>query len=228
MRYLLILTILFLPGKAISQRFSIGMRSQVSYNKLMTDISTLPLTKLSGGVGYGIGATLAYSINKNFKLYLNESFLSRNYSMQRTDTLTGLEDNYKNGYLIVEFSPKLTVPIRKINLLIGVGVFSGYWIQKGVIGSSVNLFNSQSSSITQSFYSSQYSQSVKFDKRKDNRFEFGWSISGGVEYQFDRISISTELLILYSLTDQQKKYMLNQTPRYNQTFALGISFLFDI
>jgi hypothetical protein len=48
----------------------------------------------------------------------------------------------------------------------------------------------------------------------------------GVSYQLStRYNLFIEGREIQALTDQQKNYMINQIPRYNQTFALTFGWL---
>lgn len=71
-----------------------------------------------------------------------------------------------------------------------------------------------------------YNESHTFDERKDRRLELGWLTGLGISYQLARYTLFIEGRYSQSFLDQQKNYMLNQIPRYNQTYMAQIGCLF--
>ena len=59
--------------------------------------------------------------------------------------------------------------------------------------------------------------------------EFGWIAVIGISYETNNGNrIFIEGRRTYSFTDQQKKYMINQTPRYNDTYGINVGFLMSL
>jgi len=51
----------------------------------------------------------------------------------------------------------------------------------------------------------------------------------GMSYDIsDKFQVFVEGRYTYSLTDQQKKYMINQVARYNDTYGVSIGFLLNL
>jgi hypothetical protein len=73
-----------------------------------------------------------------------------------------------------------------------------------------------------------YNQPYEFNSTRDNRFEFGWLLGIGVSYDAKMYKLFIEGRLTQSMTDQQKKYMINQVPRYNQTYILSVGWLWRL
>jgi hypothetical protein len=219
-----IILVVFLPNCLFSQRFSAGFNTGVNFNKIATNTSALPLTKISGIAGYLAGLRFSYQLRKRICLNLNPDLISKNHSQVRTDTLSGIGQNFKTKYLQISVSAGYTISLNPISINIRAGFFWSYWISKWVSGSVLNIYNSSNSAGTQIFFTSSYDQQLPFDNRKDNRFEFGLLTVVSVSYHLKTCSIFVEPAFFSSVTDQQAKYMHYQNPRYNQTLCLSIGF----
>jgi len=74
-----------------------------------------------------------------------------------------------------------------------------------------------------------YNEKYTFDTRRDNRIEAGWLAGAGVSYLFaNKYNVFAEGRYMQAITDQQKNYMINQVPRYNQTYAVNIGCMMRI
>lgn len=222
-----IFSVLILNQQAYSQKFKVGFSIGLSHNQLISDVSNLPLTKISGRFGHYGAIHFTYSIRERFDFSLASSYILKNFAQSRTDTLTGLFDIYNNGYF--QLSPYLTykLSIKKLFVSVSAGAFWSRWIEKRLEGSALNLYNSQiingSTSTLQQFSSTNYNQSVSFDSRKDNRIEIGLNLGIGLGYILNSYSIVTEVRLFNSFEDQQLKYMINQIGRYNKTFIYSMT-----
>lgn len=59
--------------------------------------------------------------------------------------------------------------------------------------------------------------------------EFGLLAGTGVEYWLQqKYRFFIEARYYYGLSDQQKNYMINQIPRYNDTYVIEASCMFNI
>ena len=67
----------------------------------------------------------------------------------------------------------------------------------------------------------EFDESYAFMTKKDRRFEFGGIAGVGLQYMPNKkYVISLEGRYSPSLTDQQKAYSEDQTPRYNDTYSV--------
>jgi hypothetical protein len=106
------------------------------------------------------------------------------------------------------------------------GVYEGYWVDGHINGAFSNLINT--SEPNPQAYT--YSQAYSFDTRRDDRWEFGWQAGVKIDWKDSRDKTAPYLAVrvFQSLTDQQKNYMLQQVPRYDQTWAVALGFIIQI
>ena len=213
---------------SLGQGFSLGLSQGITYNRLITNTSTLPLSKLSGRVGFFLGPLISKQIHNNLSLILSPSLTTKNYAQLRMDSLDGLGDIHRNSYLQMLLMGNLKIPYKKIFFLFSEGIYTSYWISKRIEGNTIDLYNSLGSGNIQSFYSVYYNQRIPFDNRRDNRLEYGWLSCVGIGFKWSNIFISTEFMFLRSISDQQKKYMHKQVPRFNQTINFGFTIFYCI
>ena len=74
-----------------------------------------------------------------------------------------------------------------------------------------------------------YNEKYSFSTVKDNRLEFGWVAGIGASYETENgYRFFIEGRYQYSFTDQQKNYMINQVPRYNDTYGIHLGVMMDM
>jgi len=72
-----------------------------------------------------------------------------------------------------------------------------------------------------------FGEKYKFNSLIDNRFEYGFDTGLQLDYKVNsKYSIFLDSNYYQSLTDQQKKYMINQVSKTNQTLCISIGCLF--
>jgi len=102
---------------------------------------------------------------------------------------------------------------QSLHGFLNLGGYGGYWL-------SANIKGRTTSPMDPDTYQS-YSEAYTFSDQKDNRFEYGGAIGAGLQYAPNKkYVVSLEGRYTAALSDQQKAYMENQTPRYNDTYGL--------
>jgi hypothetical protein len=97
-----------------------------------------------------------------------------------------------------------------------------------------NIFNTKNQldrdgQSVQSFYLTSYSEEYHFNKKRDNRSEFGLQAGFTLQYNMnEKNGFFVEYVFYQSLTDTQKKYMINQISKINRTFLIFVGFVFRI
>lgn len=159
------------------------------------------------------------------------SWAQKSYTLKQTsDSLSALNQHNRNDYLqgSLSLGAHYAFKIGKqpltyqhlMNIAAWAGLYRGYWVDGHVNGGLANLLNPAAPN-PQTYT---YSEAYTFDNRRDNRWEWGWQ--AGIRIGLDAGDFCMPFLavrIYQSLSDQQKDYMLQQVPRYNETltFALG-------
>lgn len=213
-----------------------GLTAGASSNNLNFDISSLSYTTKQAGTGFFIAVPAQYQLNKVMLIEILPSIIQKNYSLARNNMFAGIKQEFKNTYfqLPVLFSVNI-MKIKKITININSGFYWGYWISARVNGNIPNVLyirgelNNTSGQTNSYFNLTRYSEKYRFDKIKDNRFEFGYTIGIRQQYSINnKYSMFLNLSHYSSLTDQQKNYMTNQSKRYNQTYCFSSGLLLKL
>ncbi len=206
---------------------SIGFSADITQNKLNAKfIDQSQFIKEKQGMGLDL--LLLYKINSLILVAASPGVIQKSYSIEY---VSGAYQYFKNSYVqipvLLQFDKKLNA---RLKMFFDGGFCGGYWVfgrTKGLIPNVFNVIDSTTSQgsteyIMLQYYDGRYS----FDKTKDRRFEFSWIIGAGIAYEISRLSsLFFKSQIQQAFTSQQKKYMLNQIPRYNQTVAFYIGFM---
>lgn len=229
---ILILLLFFSLLTSVScAQISIGIKTGYTNNRLNTNVANRVLTQNKKQSGLAIGFLTSYEINKQIGIEGTIELLQKNYLLLRTDRYKGVYEFYINSYMQIPLTIQLKIyEKKKLAINSNVGFYGAYWAFAKTKGRIPNIFN-----ITQGVDSGQnthyltlerFSEKRFFNKLRDHRVEFGWIAGVGINYDLsgkDKIFIKYEYY--ESLTDQQKKYMLHQTPKFNETNLISVGWL---
>lgn len=230
---LVICTSISIP--CLNAQMSIGIEGGYTNNFLKTSIMNRSYTRQVNLGGYSVGVFCKRSVSKVFAVRVGIELMQKNYSFERTEKYKGIYENYYNTYCQLPVILQIDVFKRKkVKLAFNTGVFCAYWTFSKLKGTIPNAFNTTNEmdndgQSIQNFKLTNYSESYSFDKAIDNRLEFG--LLSGVHFQFNlnpEKSIFAEYNYYWSLTDMQKKYMVNQASKKNRTSVFVIGLLFTL
>lgn len=222
----LVLASSLLTASLASGQLSLGTLAGISDNFLNSNISNQPYTLNRSKVGYSFGAKMDYWLPGKFGLEANLEVIQKNHSTERTDSFYGIVENYINTYLQVPVGVNWRFGKKKVCGFVGMGGYLGYWLAGRTKGRIPDILNANDSIYPNGQGSElirlvNYDEKYVFDPIRDNRFEIGWFVDAGINYRYRRKwIIFAETRYYQSLSDQQKLYMINQVPRYNQTYSL--------
>jgi hypothetical protein len=221
------LVVFFTPFVLTSKgQTSFGLEAGMSSGYLNTNITNRASTEITNSIGYTINIPFQFKIKQWLYLETTPGITQKNYSIDRTDSLAGAYETFKNTYVQLPLMAKFVYGNR-LQVYADAGFYLGYWLAGRVNGLIPNIFsamettnsNGQASS---SILFSSYDEKYQFNPQTDNRTEFGWVAGVGAQYHVNK---KYQLLIscryYEALTDQQKKYMFNQVPQYNQTLTIS-------
>ena len=211
-------------------QISIGFSPGVCLNYLKTNTSNLQFQKENPALGYLIEGFLEWKIIGSLDISISPSFIEKSYTNSRTDSFSGIFEKHINHYLQLPVVFTYNKRYKKVDFFFGMGPYGAYWVSgrvKGKVPDILNVIDSVSSNgqISESLGVVSYNEKFHFDTKRDNRFEFGWASVLGISYLVKK-NCSFFIMTKYcqSITDQQKKYMINQLPRYNQTYTVSFGF----
>lgn len=225
----------YLSIHCVNAQMYIGIEGGYTNNFLNTSVMNRSYTRHVNLGGYNVGVFCKRSVSKVFAVRAGIELMQKNYSFERTEKYKGIYENYYNTYCQLPVTLQIDVFKRKkVNLAFNTGVFGAYWVSSKLKGTIPNVFNTTNEMDTdgqsiQNFKITDYFENYSFEKRIDNRLEFG--LLAGVNFLFnlnDKKGIFVEYNYYWSLTDMQKKYMINQAPKKNQSSAFAFGFLLKL
>lgn len=212
-------------------QFSVGLEAGWNKNYLVTNNANRAFTYYQPLSSFTIGIPLQYKVNDWFAVAADPSFIQKNYRVQRGDFYAGIYQDNTNNYLQLPLMGHFTFGGARLKGFLNAGVYGAWWMNGTVKGTVANILNQaegmgNGGSIYNYNQSFSYKEPYSFNSVRDNRFEFGWVAGLGLEFQVrDRIKVFGEGRLLYSFTDQQNNYSINQVPRYNTTVGLNAGVL---
>ena len=198
------------------KRFEMGIAAGATLNKLYTQ-TIRSLSKYEREAGVSISIPMLCRITDWWAFEWELSGIQKNYYWKHGSF--GYQTTY-NSYLQLPIMQRFSFGAKRFKVFVNLGGFGGYLFNRWESGRLLNVYDQSN------YYS--YSENCKFDSRRDQRFEFGVLAGAGMEFlSKERYRFFAEVRYHYGLTDlQQKNYMLNQIPRYNNTFLFQMGCLF--
>ncbi len=209
-------------------QLSVGVSGGYAYNTLDAEAGYYYTVDYKSGGGYAVAIPIEYNLSQLGIEWLSVraelSYITKNYTYERVYNSKVIDQqNYTNGYIDLPIMAKFSIKNGRLGGYLNTGAYVGYWASSKTDGYYTSCLLEGYTQIT-------FSESVEFDSRKDNRFEAGALLGIGLEYDItDKIGCFVEVRYMYSLTDMQKDYMINQYPRYNSTMLTlaGVMYRFN-
>lgn len=229
-KYLLLFTFFLLTLSARAQ-FEIGVSGGYVNNYVHTSAGYRAFTEYRQYGGFTAGLVLQYRFNDWLAIQADPSYILKSYELRRDHFFAGIYQYNLNGYLQLPVMAHFSFGGEKWRGFVNAGGYGAYWISGRVQGAMDNVFSSApdipASQQTSDYY--RYDEKYTFDSRRDRRMEWGLVAGGGVEYLLkERFRLFVEARYYYGLTDQQKNYMIDQVPRYNDSYVLQAGCLFNL
>jgi opacity protein-like surface antigen len=227
----IVLTLLQAPLSTITAKgqLLIGLDLGYDHNRLHTDVSNRSYTSNLPKVGFFAGIPLQYCFNSRIALLVEPSFAQKNSLVKRTGPFNGIYESAVNNYWQLPVMIRLTFAhAAHLHFYADLGLYTAYWSSgraRGTTPAILNVYDSvrANGQIDEYFRLVHYDTKKQFDARRDQRFESGWIGGAGISYQLDQhYALFVQARYSQSLTDQQKKYMAGQTPRYNETYYITL------
>lgn len=230
---------LALCGLSLSTKAQLSVGVSGSYNKnyLYTNISNRAYTQYKPLQGFGVSIPVQYQFNNWLALQVEPGYVQKNYRVERYNFFEGIYQNTTNGYYQLPLIGHFMFGGSKLKGFMNLGGYGAYWASSKVKGSLANMLNEVNNvdynQNINSYYGLQnpyaYDEKYNFDTRKDRRLELGWLVGAGMSYKVNNLfEVFAEARYYQAITDQQKNYMINQIPRYNQTYCGNLGVLVSV
>lgn len=215
-------------------QWSVGLQAGYTHNSLTTSSGYFYDRVYHAQGGFTVGVPVRYTFTDWFALGAEATFVQKGYDARRSGFYDVLHEDVSNNYLSVPLYARFSFGGTRLRGFVNAGGYLGGWLSSYRKGTNYENFSgsdSESPIGIEDIYTSiyHYDEKVKFDSRRDNRFEAGAMAGAGISYQLiANLEIFGECRYYHSLTDMQKDYMKKQVPRYNNTFAFqaGVMFYF--
>jgi hypothetical protein len=175
------------------------------------------------GMSFGVPVLVAF--NERFALGSGLRYIQKNYSYDRYGGYWSY-NVYTNSFLQIPVFADFAIGKNKWQVFFELGTTLGFWLHsaKEGIWRNVGYINIYDDDYDESVG---HSEAIKFDSKRDNRFEAALFAGVGMRYVLKHISSFISAQFHYGLTDLQKKnYAILQTSKYNNTITVQTGFLF--
>jgi len=232
----IVLTLLQIPLSAITAKgqLSIGLDLGYDHNRLHTDVSNRSYTSLLPKAGFFAGIPLQYCFSSRIALLAEPSFAQKNSLTKRTGPFNGIYESVINNYWQLPVMIRVTCAhVAHLHFYADLGLYTAWWSggrARGTTPAILDVYDSvrTGGQIDEYFRLAHYDTKKQFDARRDQRFESGWIAGAGISYPWKQYDLFVQARYTQSLTDQQKKYMAGQAPRYNETYYITVGALFRL
>ncbi|MGO4289556.1 porin family protein [Chitinophaga sp. RAB17] len=236
-RSLIFLATLLLCYDAAQAQFEIGVSGGYNKNYLQTSSGYRAFTKYDALSGFVVGIPIQYHFNDWLAIQADPSYIQKNYEQSRNHFFDGIYQKSTNTYIQLPVMAHFSFGGKKLKGFFNAGGYGAYWAGGRIKGAMANVFNNapdlpdnqQVYNFFQFDKAYNYNEKYTFDSRRDRRMEFGLVAGAGIEYLLQqKYRFFAEARYYYGLSDQQKNYMINQIPRYNDTYVIQAGCLFNI
>lgn len=197
-------------------------------NYLTTSDASEPFTKYDGMKGWNISIPVGYQFFNWLALETAPTYIQKNYNIVRTGFFTGIYQKNYNTYLQLPLVLRFSFGGKALRGFVDMGGYGAYWKSGRIKGTEPNILNEDdtayqtvnATSLLGENYGYSYDQPYAFNSVKDNRVEWGVIGGAGISYElFKTYTFYVEGRYYRAMTDQQKNYEINQSPRYNDNFG---------
>ncbi|MBQ2209852.1 MAG: PorT family protein [Prevotella sp.] len=210
MKRLITFIALVLPSLAFAQ-WRVGVNGGATYNHSTISKHYMTDYQWKDRWGVTLGVMGQYDVNDWLGVRAELDWTQKNYRLTR-QILSNLDYKYVNNYLQLPVMASFSFGGKQLRGFCNAGVYGGYWLTSGREGTD---FNNSSEKVYE------FSEDIKFNSERDQRFDFGFVGGIGLEYRFcQRWAAQVEMRYYYSTVSTQKDYMRLSDPRYNSTLGV--------
>lgn len=210
MKRLITFIALVLPSLAFAQ-WRVGVNGGATYNHSTISKHYMTDYQWKDRWGVTLGVMGQYDVNDWLGVRAELDWTQKNYRLTR-QIFSDLDYKYVNNYLQLPVMASFSFGGKQLRGFCNAGVYGGYWLTSGREGTD---FNNSSEKVYE------FSEDIKFNSERDQRFDFGFVGGIGVEYRFcQRWAAQVEMRYYYSTVSTQKDYMRLSDPRYNSTLGV--------
>ena len=225
---LLLLFFLFSLGLfASSSGLYLGVEGGYALNALLTTIGYREDVYYIPYHGFEASIPIRYQFNETWGLESGITYLMKSYLwLHMVSDYTYFDYLiYNNHYLEVPIAATFKFGSDNVKSVTSLGGYFGYHLlskRRGTLASSSpDLADS-------STYLTRVSDTLTFNKVRDNRFDAGILFKTGIEVELSKVLLFIRSSLYLSLTDMNKRYQYDEESRYNLTLTITAGALFSL
>ena len=194
-------------------QWRVGVTGGTTYNVFSMDKQYMTDYQIDGRWGATLGVTGQYDVNSWLGVRADVNWTQKNYRKYR-ELISQMNYRYKNNYLQLPVMASFSFGGERLRGFCNLGVYGGYWLNSHRAGSDYNNFSGQTIA---------FSEKVKFNSDRDQRWDFGLLGGVGIAYHVTPNWVAqAELRYYYSTVSTTKQYMRVKDYRYNATTAIQV------
>jgi hypothetical protein len=211
--------------KPVFHHLYVGLNAGYTNNTLYTSNSDsyYAFTEYRSGHGFTISIPVRYQFFSWLGVQLEPTFIQKNYSLHRTGYYSPLYSEWTNSFVDFPLMANLSLPVipklPQLRVFANAGGWLGVWAASHIKGTAQTTTADAYDPATSYLYYD-YDEDVEFDSRRDNRFDAGLIIGGGLQYSLKICTFNVECRYYYTLTDLQKGYMRDLVPQMNDAIVV--------
>ena len=217
---LLVLLLLLLTASLLAQT-SVGLEGGLSDNSYHTNIANRAATQLVNKAGFSMAIPWRYRVCAWLYGIAAPGLVQKDYSMDRTDSLSGEYDQHTNLYLQLPIGVGLMHEWGRLRVGLELGVYAGYWLSGRVKGNTAEIFGNAGANNSEQFQLTGYNTSYSFNAQRDQRWEEGWWTGLALQYQLTDTWGLTAGARYYGALTSQDKAPISAIPAYDRTWIFS-------
>lgn len=224
---LIFLLVLAFYSTVVSAQWKVGVQAGYTNNSLATESGYAYDRRYEALGGFMVSVPVQYEFVDWFALQADLSYMQKNYSLSRSGRYSDVHSDVRNGFMSLPVYAHFSFGGTKLRGFLNAGAYVGYWMSSRIKGAQAQYFHDFVD--TDDMASHHFNEKVPFDSRRDNRFDGGLSLGVGLKYRLSpQLWLMAEGRYYYGLTDLQKKYMLKQVHRYNETLTIQVGCMVEL
>ena len=206
---------------AAQGQWRLGVNAGATYNHYSIDKHYMTDYRYDNQWAATAGVMTQYNFFPWLGLRVGVYFTQRNYRHTRAEYADRLNVKYVNNYLLFPVTVNFSFGSPTVRGFVNLGVYGGAWLSS---------YRSGKEYASVSDTPINFSETVTFNKQKDQRGDFGYTGGVGIEYRFHTHWLAQiEATCYYSIISSTKPYMDHvKDYRYNTTIGLqaGVAYIF--
>jgi hypothetical protein len=212
------------------KRWFIGLEWGYAHNMLYSSTGYRAFTQYENGAGFSIGIPAQFRLFDWLTLGSGLQYIQKNYALSRSVFGDDIRSEWTNSYLELPLMARFSFGGEKLRGFLNTGVYIGLWLDSHIKGTALR--GSDNYFEPAKIYYESYDETVPMDNRRDNQFEAGLLVGAGLQYRLENKIMPCIFFLegrfYYGLTDMQKNYMLQMTPRINDTISIQMGVLLNL